>query len=93
MALSVDTLSDSKALAQKLELSFPILVDDERALTKQFGLYDPGNDISWPGVYVIQPSGTITWFKTLDGYKTRPPIADILAAIEAGSKADAPAPR
>jgi peroxiredoxin len=82
VALSVDEVADSKALAQKLSLSFPLLSDTDRKLVRAFGVYDPGNEIAWPAIFIVGPDGKITWLKFLDEYKTRPPVQELLDAID-----------
>ena len=86
MALSVDTLEDSKALSDKLGVTFPLLSDPEQAIVKAFGVYDPGNEIAWPFIFIIDKDGKIVWRKYLDEYKVRPPIKDILDAVDAARK-------
>lgn len=83
VAMSVDSVDDSKALSEREDLSLPILSDPDAALTKAFGVYDPGNEVAWPAVYIIAPDGTIAWRLFLETYKERPPVDDILAAVAA----------
>lgn len=82
----MDDPADSKALAEKLKLGFPLVSDPKRELVKAWGLFDPGNDIAWPAVYVIRADGTVAWRRFLEGYKTRPPPKEILAAVDAAAK-------
>jgi peroxiredoxin len=86
IALSVDSVDDSKALSERESLSMPILSDPDRAITKAFGLDDPANEISWPAVYVLARDGTVAWRVVLEGYKERPPADDILAAVADAAK-------
>jgi peroxiredoxin len=82
VAISVDAPGDSKQLADKQSISFPLLSDPEARLTKAFGVYDPGNEIAWPTIFVIDKDGTITWSKHLDQYKVRPAVSEVLAAVD-----------
>ena len=84
MAISVDDLEDSKALADKLALSFPLVSDADRALTKAFGLYDARNDIAWPAVFVLAADGKVAWRSFEDTYKERVPIDEIIEAASPG---------
>lgn len=79
--MSVDSVESSQELAQKLELSFPLLSDPKRELIQAFGLDDPANEISWPAVYVIDAQGKVVWRAFLETYKDRPPPDEILAAL------------
>ena len=79
----MDTAEDSKTLADKLEVSFPIVADTDRALTKAFGVYDEGNDIAWPAVFVVAGDGTVAWRSFEDNFKERVPIEEIVDAAQA----------
>ncbi len=79
----MDTVDDSKALAQKLSLAYPILSDTDHKLTKAFGVFDVGNEIAWPAVYVIDKAGKVAWRGFLETYKERVSISEILSATKA----------
>lgn len=64
-------------------MTFPIIADADRALTKAFGVYDEGNDIAWPAVFVLNADGTVAWRSFEDNYKERVPIEDIVSAAQA----------
>jgi alkyl hydroperoxide reductase subunit AhpC len=64
-------------------VTFPIVADADRALTKAFGVYDEGNDIAWPAVFVLNADGTVAWRSFEDNYKERVPIEDIVSAAQA----------
>lgn len=64
-------------------MTFPIVADADRALTKAFGVYDEGNDIAWPAVFVLNADGTVAWRSFEDNYKERVPIEDIVSAAQA----------
>jgi alkyl hydroperoxide reductase subunit AhpC len=49
---------------------------------RAFGVYDPGNEIAWPAIFIVGPDGKIAWRKFLDEYKTRPPLQELLDAID-----------
>ena len=58
-AVSVESPADSKALAEKLGLSFPVLSDPERRVIRGFGVQDRENGIAWPSIFVIAKDGKI----------------------------------
>lgn len=58
--------------------------DADRSLTKGFGVYDQGNDIAWPAVFVLDAKGAVAWRSFEDTYKERVPIE---AIVEAAQKA------
>ncbi|MBK7585615.1 MAG: peroxiredoxin family protein [Myxococcales bacterium] len=82
VALSADPVETSKELAGREKLSLTLVSDPERKIIGAFGLDDPGNEVSWPAVYVLGPDGTVVYRAFLETYKERPPVADILAAVE-----------
>ncbi len=71
-------------MSDDLGLSFPILSDTERSLTKTLGVYDPANDVAWPAVYVIGPSGVIEWREVAASYvlEKRPSAAKLLDVVK-----------
>jgi peroxiredoxin len=82
VALSVDPVDVSKELAEREKLSLTLLSDPDRRVIKAFGLDDPGNEVSWPAVYVIGADGTVVYRAFLESYKQRPAVAEILAAVD-----------
>ncbi len=83
VAISVDGLEDSQGLVEKLSLTFPLVSDADRTLTKAFGLFDQGNDIAWPAVFVLGSDGHVAWRSFEDDYKERVPIQEIVSAARA----------
>jgi hypothetical protein len=43
---------------------------------------DPDTEIAWPSLYLIDPDQTLSWRWLADTFKERPPIAEVLAAID-----------
>jgi peroxiredoxin len=82
VALSVDSVELSKDLAEREQLSLTLVSDPKRHLIQAFGLDDPVNEISWPAVYVLGRDGKVVWRAFLQTYKERPPVSDILAAVD-----------
>ena len=87
VALSVDSVEDGKALAEREKLSLTLLSDPTRKVIQAFGIDDPGNEISWPAVYVLAPDGSVAGGAFLQSYKERPPVEDILAAVDSAKSA------
>lgn len=56
--------------------------DTERTLTKAFGLYDEGNEIAWPAIFVLGSDGAVAWRSFEETYKERVPIDEIVAAAK-----------
>jgi peroxiredoxin len=88
IGLSGDPLDDTKALAAKLGLDFPILSDAERTAMQAYGVEDPANSTAWPALFVIGADGVIREQRILETYKERPLVATIVGALE-----PAPAPQ
>jgi peroxiredoxin len=68
----VDDAQQSQALVKKLNLAFPIAVDTSREVTKAYGVYDAGNDIAWPAIFIVDAAGKVTWRSLAENYKERP---------------------
>jgi peroxiredoxin len=68
VAVSVDSPEESRRLCQKAGLSFPVLSDSQAQTTRQYDLLLPadrweGKEISGPGEFLIDNSGTVRWRK------------------------------
>lgn len=68
VAVSVDSPEESQRLCQKAGLSFPVLSDAKAQTTRQYDLLLPedhweGKEISGPGEFLIDNSGTVRWRK------------------------------
>ena len=54
IAISVDTMSDTKLMADLVSASYPILSDEAHVVTEKYGLFNLlGDGVSAPGTYVI----------------------------------------
>ena len=80
VAISVDTVEESKPLISGMGLTFPMLSDPNLVVAKAYGVVDVENGIAWPAVFVVAPGGRVTWRSLSETYKLRPGVADILAA-------------
>lgn len=82
-AVSVDPAVELAALRARLGITFELLSDTERDATRAFGVYDPGNDIAWPALFLLDDSGLVVWSHVEATYPERLPVADILKRIAA----------
>lgn len=84
IAISNDELSDTKELANNSPISFPLLSNPSYSVIKQFGVFDPANEIAWPAVFIINEESKITWKSISSSYKNRPPVSEIIANAPKG---------
>jgi peroxiredoxin len=82
IAIAVDPPEVSARLAAGLGLSFAVASDEAHAAIDGFGVLDGENEVAWPAVYLIGPERRVQWRHIGDDYKPRPPIADVLRAID-----------
>jgi peroxiredoxin len=89
-AQKIDGLFRAKSHVSKHNYPFPILFDETREVTRQYGVYHAiGTDayrIARPATFVVGRDGKICWIAVSPHQSERPPIQDILAAIEACDK-------
>ncbi len=71
----------SRALAERLGVTFPILSDPGAATIRAYGVYDPENEIAWPAVFIVGKTGTIEKRWLADDYKVRITTAEMLAGL------------
>jgi peroxiredoxin len=75
---------------EKHPISFPFLLDEDRTVTKEYGLHHAfGVDalnIAYPATLVIDHSGTVRWIYRGDNQFDRAPLDEVLKAVrEIGS--------
>lgn len=70
---------------EKHPVSFPFLLDEDRAVTKEYGLYHAigfdAFDIAHPATLVIDRSGIVRWIYRGDNQSDRAPLEDVLKAV------------
>jgi peroxiredoxin len=86
VAVSVDTTEENARLADKLGLEFPILSDVQEEAIREWGLVHEnakpgGGAIARPGVFLVEPDGTISWRRLTDDYRVRLRPDDVLKVL------------
>lgn len=70
---------------EKRPISFPFLLDEDSAVTKEYGLYHAigidAFDIAHPATLVIDHSGTVRWIYRGDNQHDRAPLEKVLTAV------------
>jgi peroxiredoxin len=83
IAVSVDSPSDSAALAAERRLAFPLLSDRGLSTIRAYGVEDAENGIAWPAIFIVGRDGRITWRSLSETYKVRAKSEEILRALNA----------
>ena len=69
----------------KHPISFPFLLDEDSAVTKEYGLYHAigfdAFDIAHPATLVIDGRGIVRWIYRGDNQSDRAPLDDVLKAV------------
>lgn len=73
-AISVDEPADSKKLAERLGVEFPLLSDPGATVTAAYGVKMQDEVLAVPATFVIRPDRTIAWKYVGDTVPDRPPI-------------------
>ena len=86
IAVSVDSTEENARLADKLGLEFPILSDVQEVAIREWGLVHEnakpgGGAIARPGVFLVEPDGTISWRRLTDDYRVRLRPDDVLKVL------------
>ncbi len=86
-AMTYDSLDILKAFHTKEELGYPLLRDEKARHVNAFGVADEklGRGIPRPGMFWLAPDGSIRAKFAVPGYRTRPPLAEVLASISAAT--------
>lgn len=83
VAISVDNPKKAVALAERIDVHFPILSDPSRETIRRYGVIDEGNDIAWPTMFLVDKEGVIRWRALTDNYTVRATITEVMAALDA----------
>ena len=71
---------------EKNPVSFPFLLDEDRVVTKSYGLYHligmDAINIAHPATLVIDRGHTVQYIYRGDNQHDRAPLADVMAAIQ-----------
>lgn len=59
LGISMDSFASNKAFAEKINVTFPLLSDWKREVTKKYGLYNEETGYGRRGTFVIDPDGII----------------------------------
>lgn len=81
-AISVDDPADSRALAERLSLPFPILSDPDARVIAAYGVQMQGQVMAVPATFVVRPDRTIAWRYVGDAVPDRPPLDVVEREVE-----------
>jgi thioredoxin-dependent peroxiredoxin len=81
IAISVDSPDKNKRLAEKLKLPFPVLSDNGHKIIDDYGILDPGGEISRAAVFLLDKQGVVRWLQIADDYKVRPLDDQLLSQL------------
>ena len=74
-----------EAFLAKHPISFPFLLDEDSAVTKEYGLYHAigidAFDIAHPATLVIDRRGIVRWIYRGDNQSDRAPLDSVLKAV------------
>jgi len=82
----VDPLERSKALAEKLGVTFPLLSDRKREAIRAYGVEDQENGIAWPAIFIVGRDGNVRWRSLAETFKVRPTSEVVLEALDAAAR-------
>jgi peroxiredoxin len=92
-ALSYDATDVQAPFAAKRQIGYPLLSDRKSVTIDAWGLRDPqyrlvpiANGVPRPAIFVISPTGVIQAKLAKAGYKVRPSVAEVLAAVDSISR-------
>jgi peroxiredoxin len=88
VAISVDSLEESRRLAQTQGYTFPILSDPDTKTIRAYGVLherggEDGRDIARPAEFLVDAAGTIRWVNLSESVVARLEPETVLQAIDA----------
>ena len=88
--ITYDSVDQQMSFASASNIAYPLLSDQDVAHVNAFGIrneeYGPGHagyGIPHPGVIYVDAQQVVRLKFAIPGYRQRPPMAEILAAVEA----------
>ena len=86
MAISVDPPETNREHLAKVGWTFPVLSDPKAEVIRRYDLLHAGGgqgaDISRPGEFLIDPSGTVRWRDLTDSYWVRARPETVLGVFD-----------
>ncbi|MBI2819631.1 MAG: peroxiredoxin family protein [Acidobacteria bacterium] len=59
LGISVDSFASNRRFAEDLKLTFPLLSDFKRTVSKQYGILDEERDVAMRTTFVVDKSGVV----------------------------------
>ena len=82
IAISSDSVRDTKQTIEKEGLKFVVLADNDREVISAYNVVDPANKrIARSSSFILKRDGTVAWI-TLDEWNVRVPTAKILTELD-----------
>ncbi len=82
-AVSVDDPEESRQLAEKRKVGFPLLSDPDMNVISRYGVADADAEIAIPAIFLVGQDGTIVWKQVGEFIGTRPRPSRLLEVIDA----------
>jgi peroxiredoxin len=87
VAISADTIEDSKEFVEDKGITVPLLADTELNVIKAYGVAMEGEDIAVPATFILTKGKTIYWKYIGENMTDRPSEEEVLEmAIAAGKE-------
>ena len=81
-AVSIDSVWSHKAWQEKMGLKHRLLADMHRKVTKAYGLFHPGGNISQRATVIIDKAGKVAWCKVESDITKERDYAEVEAQLQ-----------
>ena len=86
VGISVDTVEQNLAMAEKLLLPFPLLSDPEGRVIRDWGVWtDNDGGIAKPSIFAVRSDGSITWEYVGRDFADRPTDDELFNSLRGGA--------
>lgn len=84
VAISMDDLADTRAMADHVGADFPVLPDPDGEVVRRYGVYNLlGDRVAAPATFVVGRDGDIEWRHVGTTSADRPTAAAVVAQLHA----------
>ena len=82
VVISIDDQADAINIRDTEGLTYPVLYDTDRAVTRNWGVFDLlGDGVAAPAAFIVDRNGNVAWSQIGENIADRPTSDELLLAL------------